>query len=115
MKILIPIRIRLTFWYTLIVIVTFMIFGSIAYYSIQQELFSSLDETLRNEASWLQKYIEPRARKVRLNRAVQKKKLEAEEKSLKSLNLKLSKEIEIEKKIHLSSISFGIKSTHTHF
>ena len=106
MKILIPIRVRLTFYYTLIVVITFLIFGTIAFLSIEKQLFNSLDSTLKNETEWLQKFIEPKARRVKLNRELQRRKFLAEAESLKTFKLKPAKEIDVEGKDSLELDSY---------
>jgi heavy metal sensor kinase len=62
------IRVKLTFWYTLIVGATLFGFGAASYFFTQEKLFASLDYSLRNEVVWLKNFIEPQAKKVKLKR-----------------------------------------------
>ena len=59
------IRVRLTFWYTLLVLSTLLAFGAASYYYTNKTLTENLDTSLRNEVRWVRDYIEPQASKVR--------------------------------------------------
>ncbi|MEK7263024.1 MAG: ATP-binding protein [Bacteroidota bacterium] len=61
MKFHFSIRTKLTFWYALILIGTFALFGSGAFFFTKETLSSSLDLTLRNEVEWLKGYLRERA------------------------------------------------------
>ncbi len=62
------IRLKLTVWYTLILVVTLFGFGLTAYFYTEENLLANLDFSLRNEVVWLKNFIEPQARKVKLKR-----------------------------------------------
>jgi heavy metal sensor kinase len=62
------IRVRLTFWYTLLVFSTLLIFGGLAYYYTNKSLSENLDWSLRYEVRWVRDYIEPQASRVRPGR-----------------------------------------------
>jgi heavy metal sensor kinase len=70
MKFLHSIRLKLTFWYTLILGATLFLFDVVAYYYTEEKLFANLDLSLRNEVVWLKNFIEPQARKVKQKRRV---------------------------------------------
>jgi len=59
------IRARLTFWYTLLVISTLLLFGALSYYFIDRRLSENLDFSLRNEVRWVRDFIEPQASKIK--------------------------------------------------
>jgi heavy metal sensor kinase len=59
------IRVRLTFWYTLLVLSTLLLFGGISYYVVRSTLSEKLDMSLRNEVRWVRDFIEPQASKLR--------------------------------------------------
>ncbi|MDA0986552.1 MAG: HAMP domain-containing sensor histidine kinase [Bacteroidetes bacterium] len=69
------IKTKLTLWYTLILCGTLFLFGMIAFFSAETQLFRNLDLSLRNEVLWLKNFIEPKAKKIRLkkHRALQSK------------------------------------------
>ena len=62
------IRVRLTFWYTLLVISTLVLFGGFTYYYTNKSLLEGLDWSLRYEVRWVRDYIEPQASKLRPER-----------------------------------------------
>ncbi len=59
------IRTRLTFWYTLLVVLTLVAFGLTAYIYTRNQLSNNLDISLRNEVRWVKDYISPQAGKVK--------------------------------------------------
>jgi two-component system OmpR family sensor kinase len=59
------IRVRLTFWYTLLVLSTLLLFGGISYYVVSSTLSEKLDMSLRKEVRWVRDFIEPQASKLR--------------------------------------------------
>lgn len=59
------IRARLTFWYTLLVLSTLVVFGIFAYSYTARNLSQNLDLSLKTELGWVRNYIEPRASKVK--------------------------------------------------
>jgi len=59
------IRSRLTFWYTLLVLSTLLVFGGVAYYYTSNTLSGNLDISLRTEVRWVRDYLQPRASKVK--------------------------------------------------
>lgn len=63
------IRTRLTLWHTLWLTAVLLIFGSSAYFFTRSVLSQNLDLTLRNEVKWVNEFIEPKAKKVRLKRS----------------------------------------------
>lgn len=63
------IRTKLTLWYTLLLGATLLGFGATAYLLTRSILLNNLDRSLRNEVAWVNEFIEPKARKVRLKRA----------------------------------------------
>lgn len=62
------IRVRLTFWYTLLVFSTLVLFGGFTYYYTNKSLMEGLDWSLRYEVRWVRDYIEPQASKLRPER-----------------------------------------------
>lgn len=63
------IRTRLTLWYTALLGAALLGFGATAYLLTRSILLNNLDRSLRNEVAWVNEFIEPKARKVRLKRA----------------------------------------------
>ena len=59
------IRARLTFWYTLLVLSSLLLFGGLSYYFTGRTLSENLDLSLKNEVRWVRNFIEPQANKVR--------------------------------------------------
>ncbi len=81
-KVFQSIRVKLTFWYTVIVGATLFGFGVASYFFTQEKLFASLDYSLRNEVVWLKSFIEPQAKKVKLKKhRVKKPPVAAEKKN----------------------------------
>ncbi len=63
------IRTRLTIWYTAWLGATLLAFGAISYFVTRQVLIENLDRSLHSEVKWVNEFIEPKAKKVRLKRA----------------------------------------------
>ncbi|MEK6566040.1 MAG: hypothetical protein AABZ41_04960, partial [Bacteroidota bacterium] len=63
------IRTRLTLWYTAWLLVSLLAFGAISYFVTNEVLMDNLDRSLRNEVRWVNEFIEPKAKKVRLKRS----------------------------------------------
>jgi heavy metal sensor kinase len=59
------IRARLTFWYTLLLISSLLVFGGLSYYYTNKSLSENLDSSLKNEVRWLRDFLEPQASKVK--------------------------------------------------
>ncbi|MEW6511351.1 MAG: ATP-binding protein [Bacteroidota bacterium] len=59
------IRARLTFWYTLLVLSTLLLFGTTSYYFTSRTLSENLDLSLKNEVRWVRDFIQPQAGKVK--------------------------------------------------
>jgi heavy metal sensor kinase len=59
------IRARLTFWYTLLVLSTLLLFGGLSYYFTGKTLFENLDLSLKNEVRWARDFLQPQASKVK--------------------------------------------------
>ncbi len=62
------IRTKLTLWYALVLVISLLGYGSAAYYVTREALLDNLDYSLRNEVRWVNEFIEPKAKKVRLKR-----------------------------------------------
>jgi two-component system OmpR family sensor kinase len=62
------IRVRLTFWYSLLVFSTLVAFGAVSYYYTNKSLSENLDASLKYEVRWVRDYIEPQVSKVRRGR-----------------------------------------------
>lgn len=60
------IRTRLTLWYAVLLAATLVASGLTAYFVTQSTLTENLDRSLRNEVKWVNEFIEPKAKKVRL-------------------------------------------------
>lgn len=58
-------RVRLTLWYTLLVLSTLLLFGGVSYYYTSRTLSDNLDISLGNEVRWVKGFIQPQASKVR--------------------------------------------------
>lgn len=69
MKLFHSIRSKLTIWYTALLAVTLLGFGIISYLFTRSTLSESLDLSLKNEVKWVNEFIEPQAKKVRLKRS----------------------------------------------
>ncbi|HWP81682.1 MAG TPA: ATP-binding protein [Bacteroidota bacterium] len=63
------IRTKLTLWYTALVAVTLLLFGTMAYWFTRSTLRENLDLSLRNEVTWLNEFIEPKAKRIKLKRS----------------------------------------------
>ncbi len=72
MTILHSIRTKLTLWYAAILGVTLIGSGVIAYVMSRSTLLDNLDRSLKNEVTWVNQFIEPKAKKVKLKRAALK-------------------------------------------
>ena len=69
MTILHSIRTKLSLWYAAILCVTLIGSGGIAYFVSRSTLLDNLDGSLKNEVTWVNAFIEPKAKKVKLKRA----------------------------------------------
>ncbi|HVN48105.1 MAG TPA: ATP-binding protein [Bacteroidota bacterium] len=69
MKFFHSIRAKLTLWYALILGITLIGSGVAAYIVTRETMIQNLDQSLRNEALWVNEFIEPKAKKIRLKRA----------------------------------------------
>ncbi len=63
------IRTSLALWHTLWLAAILLVFGASAFFFTRSVLSQNLDLTLRNEVKWVNEFIEPKAKKVRLKRA----------------------------------------------
>ncbi|RPI06284.1 MAG: HAMP domain-containing protein [Ignavibacteriae bacterium] len=72
MTILHSIRTKLSLWYAAILVVTLLGSGAIAYVASRSSLRNNLDYSLKNEVEWVNAFIEPKAKKVKLKRAALK-------------------------------------------
>jgi heavy metal sensor kinase len=59
------IRARLTMWYTLVVLVTLLLFGGVSYYYTGRVLAENLDLSLHNQVRWVKEFIGPQAARVK--------------------------------------------------
>jgi len=62
------IRNRLTLWYAFGLGITLLITGASAYVFTRAALIQNLDQSLQNEVRWVNDFIEPKAKRVRLKR-----------------------------------------------
>ena len=69
MRLFHSLRTKLTLWYALIVAATLVGFGATAYLFTRSTLSDNLDRSLRSEVQWVNEFIEPKAKKVRLKRS----------------------------------------------
>jgi heavy metal sensor kinase len=69
MKLFHSIRGKLTLWYTALLAATILGFGGLSYLFTRSTLSDSLDRSLYNEVKWVNEFIEPKAKKVRLKRS----------------------------------------------
>lgn len=69
MKLFHSIRSKLTFWYTALLAVTLVGFVGISYLFTRSTLSDNLDRSLVSEVKWVNEFIEPKAKKVRLKRS----------------------------------------------
>ncbi|HTV56173.1 MAG TPA: ATP-binding protein [Terriglobia bacterium] len=51
------VRVRLTFWYIAVLVVTFALFGTIAFYAMKESIDATVNEELRNQASGVKELI----------------------------------------------------------
>lgn len=63
------IRTKLTLWYAVVLGVTLVAVGITAYYFTRSTLTENLDLSLQNEVRWVNGFIEPKAKKVKLKRS----------------------------------------------
>src|SRR5512140_1293957 len=59
------IRVKLTVWYTLLVLSTILLFAGTSYYITKRTLSENLDISLRNEVGWVRELVLPQAGKVK--------------------------------------------------
>jgi heavy metal sensor kinase len=59
------IRVKLTVWYTLLVLSTILLFAGTSYYVTKRTLSENLDISLRNEVGWVRELVQPQASKVK--------------------------------------------------
>ena len=69
MKFLRSVRTKLALWHTAWLAAILLVFGVSAYFYTRSVLSDNLDRSLRTEVKWVNEFIEPRARKVRLKRS----------------------------------------------
>jgi len=69
MKFFRSIRTKLTLWHTAWLAAILVAFGTTAYLYTKSVLSDNLDLSLRNEVTWVNEFIEPKAKKVRLKRS----------------------------------------------
>ena len=69
MKVFHSIRSKLTLWYTALLAMTLVGFGGISYFFTRSTLSNNLDLSLHSEVKWVNEFIEPQAKKVRLKRS----------------------------------------------
>jgi hypothetical protein len=72
MTILHSIRTKLSLWYAAILGITLLGSGVIAYVVSRSSLLNNLDYSLKNEVKWVNEFIEPKAKKVKIKRAALK-------------------------------------------
>lgn len=69
MKFFRSIRTKLTLWHSALVAAILLGFGASAYFFTRSTLSENLDLSLRNEVTWVNEFIEPKAKRVRLKRS----------------------------------------------
>jgi two-component system, OmpR family, sensor kinase len=69
MKLFHSIRSKLTLWYTALLAMTLVGFGGLSYLITRTTFSDNLDLSLRSEVKWVNEFIEPQAKKVRLKRS----------------------------------------------
>lgn len=69
MKLFHSIRTKLTLWYTALLGIMLLSFGGISYFFTKSALSDNLDRSLHSEVTWVNEFIEPQAKKVRLKRS----------------------------------------------
>jgi two-component system, OmpR family, sensor kinase len=67
---------KLSLWYAAILGVTLLGSGLIAYFVSRSSVLDNLDYSLKNEVQWVNEFIEPKAKKVKIKRAALKELLE---------------------------------------
>ncbi len=72
MTILHSIRTKLSLWYAAILGVTLLGSGVIAYVASRSSLLNNLDYSLKNEVEWVNEFIGPQAKRVKIKRAALK-------------------------------------------
>ncbi|MGD1044214.1 MAG: ATP-binding protein [Bacteroidota bacterium] len=72
MTILHSIRTKLSLWYAAILGVTLLGSGVVAYFASRSSLRDNLDYSLKNEVEWVNEFIGPQAKKVKIKRAALK-------------------------------------------
>lgn len=66
------IRTKLSLWYAAMLGMTLLCSGMIAYIVSRSSLLDNLDYSLKNEVKWVNEFIEPKAKKVKIKRAALK-------------------------------------------
>ncbi len=69
MKLFHSIRTTLTLWYTALLGIMLLSFGGISYLFTRSTLSDNLDRSLHSEVTWVNEFIGPQAKKVRLKRS----------------------------------------------
>ena len=69
MKLFHSIRTKLTLWYTALLGIMLVSFGGLSYLFTKSTLSDNLDRSLHSEVKWVNEFIEPQAKKVRLKRS----------------------------------------------
>jgi two-component system OmpR family sensor kinase len=69
MKLFHSIRTKLTLWYTALLGIMLVSFSGISYVFTRSTLSDNLDRSLHSEVTWVNGFIEPQAKKVRLKRS----------------------------------------------
>jgi two-component system, OmpR family, sensor kinase len=69
MKLFHSMRTKLTLWYTVLLGIMLLSFGGISYVFTRSTLSDNLDRSLHSEVTWVNGFIEPKAKKVRLKRS----------------------------------------------
>jgi len=69
MKLFHSIRTKLTLWYTALLGIMLLSFGTLSYFFTKSTLSDNLDRSLHSEVKWVNEFIEPKAKKVRLKRS----------------------------------------------
>ena len=69
MKLFHSMRTKLTLWYTALLGIMLISFGGISYVFTRSTLSDNLDRSLHSEVTWVNGFIEPQAKKVRLKRS----------------------------------------------
>ena len=59
------IRVKLTLWYTLLVLSTILLFGGVSYYITKRTLSENLDISLRSEVRWVRDLVQQKGGKVK--------------------------------------------------